>query len=349
MTRIPHSRPTLGRGETSAILRVLRSGRLVGGAEVAAFERAAARALGGGTAVAVNCGSAAIHCALLALGVGTRDSVILPSYVCAAVLNAVNYTGARPVLCDINPATFNATAGSVRKAWRGRVRAVIVPHLFGAAAPVKEIAELGAPVIEDCAMSIGGRSHGRLLGSFGAVAIGSFYATKMLATGQGGVAVTRNRSLARRMRDLIEYDNREDYRVRYNYPITALSAALGRVQISRLGSFVKARRRVAEAYDRALAGFPIVRPVEATGTRHAWYRYVVQLQVPARPVGRRMTARGVEAKPPVFRPLHRYLGLPARDFPGAESADRFALSLPCYPTLPTTGVRRVARALAEAL
>ncbi|MBI3099407.1 MAG: DegT/DnrJ/EryC1/StrS aminotransferase family protein [Planctomycetes bacterium] len=349
MNRIPHSRPTLGRAEANAVRRVLRSGMLVGGPEVCAFERAAARALGGGAAVAVNSGSAALHVALAALGIGAKDTVLLPSYVCAAVLNAVRYVGARVALCDIDPATFNVSTETVRRAWSGRVRAVIVPHMFGGAAPVREIASLGAPVIEDCAMAIGGRAANRPTGAHGRIAIGSFYVTKMLTTGQGGVAVTRDRILARRMSDLVQYDNREDYRVRYNYPLTALGAALGRVQLSRLGGFVRARRRIARAYDRAFAPLPLTRPVEQAGARHAYYRYVVRLGEPARRIGRRMMTRGVEAKPPVFRPLHRYLGLPSRSFPGTEEADRFALSIPCYPTLSNRAVSRVIRVLSEEL
>src|SRR5262245_30539920 len=183
MTRhsIPHSRPTLGHEEERAAVRALRSGMVGGGEEVDRFERELEAFVGAGRATAVHTGSAALHLALLGLGVGPGDRVVLPSYVCAAVLNAVHYTGAEPILADVSPESANLDPDDVRKRLRAGTKAIIAPHLFGRPAPIRELRRLGVPVVEDCAMALGAK-----VGREGEVAIFSFYATKMIATGHGG-------------------------------------------------------------------------------------------------------------------------------------------------------------------
>jgi perosamine synthetase len=333
--RIPHSRPTLGPAEERALLRVLRGGQLGGGEEVERFERAARAFLGGGTATAVQTGSAALHLALLALGVGPGHRVILPTYTCAAVLNAVHYVGAEPVLADVLPETANLDPADVRRRLRPRTRALIVPHMFGRAAPVGELRRLGVPVVEDCAMALGGRT-----GRSGAVSVFSFYATKMMATGHGGLVLARDRRAAARVRDLVAYDNREDYRVRYNYRMSGLVAALARAQLARVPEFVKRRRRIADYYYRTLG---LGRPPRD----HVFYRFVLRVGAVERFV-RFMASRGVECKRPVFRPLHRY-GAGAGGFPGAEELHRAYASIPLYPSLRPGEMARVAAAVREFL
>ena len=330
--RIPHSRPLLGREEERAAVRVLRSGQPGGGEEVSRFEDAMARFLGGGSAVALHSGSAALHLALLGLGVGKGDRVLLPTYTCAAVLNAVNYVGAEPVLADVLPETANLDPADVRRRLRARTRALIVPHMFGRPAPLRELARLGVPIVEDCAMAIGA---GTGLGS--EVSVFSFYATKMMATGHGGMVVTRDRGILGRIRDRVDYDNRDDYRVRYNYRMSGLAAAVGRVQLARVPEFVKRRRRIAEEYYRAsgLGTIP---------AGHVFYRFVPRVG-PVEPFVRWMASRGIECKRPVFRPLHRYFARSPGDFPGAEELHRTCASVPLYPALAGAEVDRVARAL----
>ena len=336
MTRqlIAHSRPFLGAAEERAALRALRSGMIGGGGEVARLERAMERFLGGGRATAVQTGSAALHLALLALDVRPGDRVVLPSYCCAAVMNAVRYCGAEPVLADSDPETANLDPRDVRRRLRVRTRAVIVPHLFGRPAPLREIRRLGVPVVEDCAMSLGG--EGGLLGE---VSVFSFYATKMIATGQGGMVVTRDRRRAAIVRDLVDYDHRDDYRVRYNYRMSGLVAAIGREQLRRLPDFVKRRRRIAENYYGTLG-------LGALPPGHGFYRFTVRVRDVGRFV-RFMAARGVECKRPVYRPLHRYLARAPGDFPGAEELHRTVVSVPLYPALRPGEVGRVARALGD--
>lgn len=329
---VPHSRPTLGRAEERAVLRALREGQIGGGLEVERFEREMERFLGGGHATAVQTGTAALHLALLALGVGAGDRVILPTYVCAAVLHAVRYVGARPVLADVSPETGNLDPRDVRRRLGPRTRALIVPHMFGRPAPLGELVRLGVPVVEDCAMALGGG-----VGRGGEVSVFSFYATKMIATGHGGMVVARDRRVAERVRDLVSYDNRDDDRVRYNYRMSGLVAALGRAQLARVPEFVKRRRGIAEYYCRALG-------LEPPPRDHLFYRFVLRVG-PVERFVRFMAARAIECKRPVYRPLHRLWAAAAGEFPGAEELHRAWASIPIYPSLGVSERRRVVDAV----
>ncbi len=334
--RIAHSRPLLGIEEQRAAVRVLRSGRLGGGEEVDRFERQMERFLGGGRATAVHTGSAALHVALLALGVRPGDRVLLPTYACAAVLHAVKYAGAEAILADVDPATGNLDPRDVKRRLRRGTRAMIVPHMFGKPAPVGELGRLGVPIIEDCAMALGGE-----VGRRGDVSIFSFYATKMMATGHGGMVVASDRALHARLRDLVEYDNRDDYKVRFNYRMSALAAAVGGAQLRRVPDFVKRRREIAEYYCRTLG-------LGAPPRDHVFYRFVVRVG-PVAPFVRFMAGRGIECKRPVYRPLHLYFGRSRGEYRGAEELHRSFASVPLYPALRQGEVDRVVRALGEFL
>jgi len=329
---IPHSRPTRVAGDVEAVVRVLASGRLAAGPEVAAFEDALSRRTGRAHAVATSSGQAALHLALLGLGVGRGDRVAIPTYACTALLNAVLYVGAEPVLIDAagpdGPDPFNLDPDRLTEA--RPLAAAIAPHLLGFPADIALLrAAAGAPIIEDCAMAAGARDGGREVGSAGDVAIFSFYATKMLATGQGGMLLCDDGAIAARVRDLSTYDEREEYRVRYNYAMTDIQAALGRLQLAHLDGFLAARRAIAAQYDRAF-GRPVPR---RPGTEPSFFRYPIRCRSDPRAAARRLADLGVEAKPPVFRPIHRYLGLDPAGFPRAEALDRLILSIPIYPSL----------------
>ncbi len=188
---IPHSRPTLGEDEVRAVAAVIESGNIAEGEVVQRFEKAFARKMGVQHAVAVSSGTAALHLALLAMGIGPDEEVIIPSYVCTALLHAVQYVGARPVLAEIDPLIFNIDPDDVQKRITTRTGAIIVPHLFGAAADLDKLLKLNVPIIEDCAQAVGGTYQQKPLGTFGDIAIFSFYATKVMATGEGEM-VTSN-------------------------------------------------------------------------------------------------------------------------------------------------------------
>lgn len=311
---IPHSRPTIGSEEMDAVQRVLESGHLAQGREVAAFEDECAAMVGRKHGVAVNSGTAALHLALIGMGVSSGDTVAMPSYACAALVQAVAWQGATPVLCDIG-ADYNIDPERVPDSVMG----VIVPHLFGATARLPK----NPSVIEDLAHSIGGPT-----GNASILAIASFYATKMMTTGEGGMLLTDDEGLADLARDLRDYDNRDDFQVRRAYKMTDFQAAMGRVQLKRLPDFIARRAEIAAQYDAGLAGLSLERPrIEDS----VYFRFVIA--TPERDALESwLSARGIGVCRPVYRPAHHTVG---GDCPRSERAHRENLSLPIYPSLTT--------------
>ena len=347
MRPIPHSRPWITPMDIRAVGRILRSGKLAQGVEVEAFEAEVGDFLGVPPGVAVNSGTAALHLALIGLGIGPGDEVILPSYVCVAPLHAVEYVGATPRLADVDPTAFNLDVSDVRRRITRRTRAIIAPHMFGLPADLDSLLRLGVPVVEDCAQALGATYENRPAGSFGAVSIASFYATKLLTTGEGGMVLSRDRHLLGRLRDLRDYDERRRHAVRYNYKLTDFQAALGRSQFRRLPAMLARRRAIARRYLHSWIDLPIALPVEPERSHHAYHRFVVSLAATVGPVAKRLASLGVTGRPPIFRPIHMTIG--QEGFPGATQAFRHALSLPIYPTLTSPEEAVVIRALRDAL
>jgi len=335
---IHHSMPTLGDGEARALARVVASGYLSRGPEVERFERVMAERLGRRGAVAVGSGTQALELALRVLGVGPGDEVILPSYTCSAVLDAVLAVGATAVPADVSVETLNLTAESAARRLSPRSRALVAPHMCGLPAPVEELRRLGVALVEDCAQCLGTAYRGRPVGGWGEVAVLSFYATKVLTTGYGGMLLADGPALLREARDLIDYDEREEYRLRLHPPFSELQGALGLVQAERLEEFVRRRRAIAERYSEAFAGLPVKLP---GGEGHMYFRYVLRLEGPGEPLVAWLAERGIEAKRPVYRPLHRYLGLAGEEFPASEWLHEHVVSLPIYPRLGEAEVERV--------
>jgi len=342
---IPHSRPTLTEEDAQRVAAVVRSGRLAQGNEVAALEREMAGRLGVADAAAVSSGTAALELSLRVLGIGAGDEVVIPTYVCDALHHAVTRVGAHPVLADACAETLSIESQEVKRRLSRRTRCAIVPHAFGLAAGIGSFGGLGIPLVEDCAQAIGAVDDGRPVGSRGELAVLSFYATKMLTTGEGGM-VAGPAGLIDRVRDLRDYDEHEDLQPRFNYKMTEFQAALGRSQLARLDAFVARRREIATRYQARLAHIGGL-PPDARGGRHVYHRFIVDLGRPVGPLIEALAARGVAARRPVFRPAHQALGLS-----GYAVADRLweaCLSLPCYPTLGDQEVDLVAAALMEAL
>ncbi len=334
---IPHSRPTVGPEEARRLNEVIRSGYLAQGRVVQAFEQAFAKSMRGGTSVAVGSGTAALHLVLLAMGIGAGDEVIIPSYVCTALLNAVYYVAARPVLADIDPDTGNMDPLDAKKRITRRTRAIIVPHMFGLAADLSGMAALGVPIIEDCAQAVGGTYAGKPVGTFGKAAVFSFYATKVMTTGEGGMVVSGSKRLIERIRDLRDYDEKPAYKIRYNYKMTDIQAALGLAQLAKLETFIQRRRRIAGTYSRFLQDYGLKLPGPDPG--HIYFRYVVGLGADSAPLIQDLRQRGVMGAKPVHRPLHRYLK--QKGFANTDKAWRRSVSLPIYPGLTRSDADRV--------
>ena len=334
---IPHSRPTLGEDEVRRVSAVIASGHIAQGPAVAEFERAFAAHIGTEDAVAVSSGTAALHLALMALGAGPGTEVIIPSFVCSALLHAVRYVDARPVLADIDPRTFNIDPEDVARRLTGRTCAIVVPHMFGLPAQTQRLLQLKVPIIEDCAQSLGSLSGDRPVGSLGHAGIFSFYATKMITTGEGGMLVSPSAEVRERARELREYDNKTADILRFNYKMTDVQAALGLSQLKRLPAFVRRRREIASRYDLAFKELKPRRPVPSSA--HVYYRYVMQVDGDTDALIERMRGFGIGCARPVFRPLHH--AVDPGGCPKTQHAWERGLSLPIYPSLQEPEIERI--------
>ncbi len=351
---IPHSRPTLEQEELEAVVQVLRSGQVAQGPGVIRFERAMAAYLGRRGAVAVSSGTAALELALRALGAKAGEEIIMPSYVCAALWLATTRAGAEPRLVDIQPDTFNLDPDLVAKAITPRTRAILVPHLFGLPADLSRLKTLGVPLVEDCAQTLGAAVHGTRVGTVGRITICSFYATKLLCTGEGGMLLADDEELLEQARAWREYDQRPVLVPNaLNYKMTDFQAAMGVRQLERLPTFLARRLSLAASYHKSLANSNAVHPTAPDRWTHVYYRYV--LRIPSFRNSKdlladlltRLERRGIQCRRPVFQPLHRYLGL--EGFPQSEMAHDTALSIPIYPGLSEKDAARVTQALVEEL
>ena len=342
---IPHSKPTIGDEEVRAVEAVLRSGQIAQGREVEEFEKRLCEFTGRRHGVAVSSGTAALCLSLHALGIGTGDEVILPSFTCAALLHAVEAVRARPLLTDIDPEDFNISVDGARKRIRRKTKAIIVPHAFGRSSRMQELLALGVPVIEDGTQALGARAGASRVGSLGQLSVFSFYATKMITTGEGGVILTDSGRLAERLRDLRDYDKKRDHRLRTNSKMTDLAAAIGMVQLQKLSSFIQARRKLAQNYRESLEGLGLALPTEDEERDHVYFRYVIRIRQGSSRHLQKLNEEGIEAKKPVFKPLHQYLKLPDKDFPVTVQAMRETCSLPIFPSLEDSSLIQVCEAV----
>jgi perosamine synthetase len=338
---ITHSRPTLGPEDAEAVLAVLESGQIAQGPRVAAFEEALAGQLGRLGGVATSSGTAALAVALIALGAGPGDEVIVPAYACSALGEAVRFAGASVVLADVGDELSLAPEDAARRL-SARTRAIVVVHPFGHPVEVGPFLMWGIPLIEDCAQALGASRDGSPAGSRGTVAVCSFYATKVVAAGEGGVALADDESLLSEARRTRHGGTGRGF----NFKMTDLAAALGLAQLARLEAFIARRRRIAERYDLAFRG-RLSRPQGGEGgVEPCGSRYVVRVSDAATFV-EGLGRHGIQARRAVADPLVR-AGDP-NEYP--ESARAFAecVSLPIYPSLEDEEVALVIRAVEQTL
>lgn len=331
---VQHSRPWVGEAEAKAAAAVVSSLQLAQGPQVAGLERLWAEKTHTNAAAATGSGVGALRLALLALGVGPGDEVIVPAYSCVALFNAVLALGATPVLTDIQPDTWNLSPEDARRRRTPRTKAIVAVHLFGYPAAMPELAESGLPMVEDCAHGIGGQCGTEPFGAAGTISIGSFYATKMLAAGEGGIAASRDVRRIERIRQARDYGDQPADGRHLNDKMTDIEAAIAQVQLGRLPEILASRERLAQQYDALLAPLAdaglLVRPPQAAG--RIWYRYTLQLQRHhAAEIVTRMARYGVKAEQPVWD--LRHTGLWGGGLPVSERAFDRVLSLPLYPAL----------------
>ena len=357
---IPMARPVLGEAEERAVVEVLRSEQLSLGPRVPEFERRFAARLGDGVvASAVSSGTAGLHLALRAVGVGDGDEVITSPFSFAASANVILYERARPVFVDIDPHTLCIPAGAVAAAVTGRTAALLPVHIFGWAADVPAMERLGLPIVEDACEALGAvHEDGTPVGSRGHPAVFAFYANKQMTTGEGGMVVTGDPALKARI-DSERNQGRaanmgwlDHDRLGFNYRLSDVASAIGIVQLDRLDDLLAARRRIAGLYGEALAGLELELPPD----RRSWFVYPVR--VPAG-VDRDATIvalreRGVDAKPympaiHLFSFYRERFGYREGAFPVAEDVAARSLAIPFFPQMTEGQVARVAEALRAVL
>jgi dTDP-4-amino-4,6-dideoxygalactose transaminase len=344
-----------------AIGRVLESGQFVLGAEVEAFERDFAAYAGAAHGIAVGSGTAALHLALLAAGIGSGDEVITVPFTFVATVATICDRGARPVLVDIDPTSFTIDVTQIESAITARTKAIVPVHLYGQTAdmdPIRTIADRhGLVVIEDAAQAHGAQYKSRPAGSLGHLACFSFYPTKNLgAYGEGGLIATSDDGFAERLRLLRNWgQTTTDQHVvaGSNERMHALQGAILRVKLGHLGEWTDVRREHAARYNVRLAGADVTRPEEMSYARHVYHQYAVRsrerdaLRASLAADG---IATGVHYPTPVhLQPAYAGLGYKRGAFPVSERASAEVLSLPVFPELTTEQIDTVAAAVRAAV
>ena len=367
--KIPISRPYFGEEERRAVLEPLESGWVVQGPKVAEFERRFAVYTGAPFALATTSCTTALHLALVALGVGPGDEVVVPAFTWVATANVVEMQGARPVFVDVELDTFNVDVAQVEAAITSRTKALIPVSLFGVSAPMAPLLDVarrhGLRVVDDAACGVGAWYQGRHAGTLADLGCFSFHPRKAITTGEGGMVVTGDEALAGRVRSLRDHGASKSDLARhlgarsyllpdfdlvgYNYRMTDLQGALGVAQMARLEWILEQRTERARRYDEALSGTGWLRPpATPPGCRHGYQSYVCLFQPEVPNVGNveRLHARrnalmdALEAAGVATRPgthaVHMLgfyrdkYGLQPEDFPNAYLADRLTLTLPLF-------------------
>lgn len=338
---IPAAKPIIGSAERDAVDRVMLSGMLAQGPEVEAFEREfSAQVVDGLDCIAVNSGTSALHLSLLAYGIGPGDEVVVPSFTFAATANSVAMTGATPVFADIEQASFCLSPAAVEAAIGPRTRAVVPVHLYGHPAAMEQLsaicARTGVLLVEDAAQAHAAKLRGRPVGTWGVAGSFSFYPTKNMTSGEGGMIVTADEDVARRARLLRNQGQERRYEneiVGLNNRMTDLHAAIGRVQLTNLPAWTAKRQSNAKIFDNELSG--VVVPSVADGAVHVYHQYTIR--VPGHDRDRfaaELAARNVGSGVYYPIPTHR---LPAyrqtEDMPETDLAASECLSLPVHPSL----------------
>lgn len=378
---LPFALPDIGEDEIAEVVHALRSGWITTGPKTKQFEQDFSGLFDAGAeSIAVNSATAGLHIALEAVGVSSGDEVITTPYTFTATAEVIRYLGAHPVFVDIDPGTFNIDPTKIEAAITSKTKAIIPVHFAGLACDMSEILRIARKhnlkVIEDAAHALPTRYQGKLIGDLESdVAVFSFYATKTITTGEGGMVVTRNPEIAARCRMMRLHGISRDAFDRYTstkpawhyevvapgfkYNMTDLAAGMGIHQLKKAWAFQQRRQAMAERYDRELAGLPITLPPQANqGDVHAWHLYVIQLQANAGISRDRfieeMIKKGIGCSVH-FIPLHLHpywrdtYKLKQEDFPNALAVYQSAVSLPLYTKMTDDDQARVIAAIKEIL
>ena len=349
---IPIANPEIGSAEKEGVLEVLDSGMLADGPVVREFEDDFAAYCGTEHAVATSNGTTALHAAMEGLGLGKGDRVVTTPFSFVASANAVRLAGAEPVFADIDPATYNLDPESVEEtiqAYGGEIDAILAVHLYGLPAAVERLAELAeasdAYLIEDAAQAHGATVNGERVGSIGDVGCFSFYPTKNMTTGEGGMIVTDDDAIAERAGRFVNHGRTDKYghaEVGHNFRLTSIGGALGRAQLEKLPAFTEARRENAAQLTAGLADSAVTTPTEPEGRKHVYHQYTVRYEDREE---LQATLDDHDIGYGVYYPrcIHEQ---PAYDgvsvnAPRAEKAAEEVLSLPVHPKVDEADIQRI--------
>jgi perosamine synthetase len=354
---IPIARPVLGHDEVKAVEKVLNSGMLTQGEAVKSFENNFSDYLGVRNSIAVSNGTVALDLALKALGLRPGDEVISPAFTFIATANSILYQGSKPVFADVDSRTFNIDPEDLQKKVTPRTKAVIGVHLYGQPFDLRAVQQIcedhHLALIEDCAQAHGAKFEGRRVGSFG-LGCFSFYPTKNMTTGEGGMITTNDDSLAATLRLMRNHGDIGKYNhiiLGYNYRMTNIQGAIGRVQIKGLDQFNRRRIENAGFLSENLKRAGITPPYKDGRVKHVYNQYVVRVE-DSFSASRKKLMEYLESKGigcaihypmPVYRqPLYKQLGLDQSACPVAEDVSQRVLSLPIHPSLSHEDLEHIA-------
>jgi perosamine synthetase len=357
--------PELGDEELTNVIEAVNSGWVSSkGRFIPEFENNFSKYIGVKHGIAVSNGTAALHLALVASGIGPKDEVIVPDLTFAATINAVLYTGARPVIVDVNPDYWCIDPEEIEQAITPKTKAIIPVHLYGHSCdmtPILEIAEKRSLcIIEDAAEAIGAEYKNKKVGSFGLTSCFSFYGNKVITTGEGGMCLTDDDELVNKMRILRDHGMNPDKKywhdvVGFNYRMTNLQAAIGVAQIRKIGRFLEKKRNIAKLYAETLSGLDGVtlHPQMPWAKCAYWlYSIIIKEKIIARNnLIQKLAAEGIESRP-FFYPLHEmppYKEMVSRDYPSSARLSQTGLSLPSSVKLSDNDILYVAQMLRKIL
>lgn len=364
---IPISQPAIGEDEIQDVVAVLRSGHLVQGPKVEALEQQFSDWCGVKHAVAVNSGTAALHIALHACGIGPGDEVITTPFTFVATANAILMTGARPVFADIDERTFNVSPESIERALSNKTKAILPVNLFGYPADYRALRAIAERhslrIVEDAAQSVDAVFDGRKSGNLGDVGCFSFYATKNLMAGEGGMITTNDPDLFERARLFRHHGQSPERRYEYsglgyNYRMSDVHATIALGQLRRLKQYTEKRREYAALYSDALRDIHgIVLPKESENVSHVFHQYTIRILSNAKlsrdGVQKMLMERGIQSQiyypKPLFTSLHLRNGALLSEYPTTERMTGEVLSIPVHPALKREDVEYISHILQELL
>ena len=364
MIMIPIAKPLIGDEEINAVIEVLKSGMLAHGKEVEAFEREFAGYLGAKHGIAVTNGTAALDVALKALKIGPGDEVITSPFTFIASVNSILFQGAKPVFADIDPKTFNLDPNEVLERINEKTKAIIVVHLYGQPADMKAFSEIAEDhklyLVEDCAQAHGAEFDGRKVGTFGDIAAFSFYPTKNMTTGEGGMVVTNDDELAEKARLIRNHGQTKKYlheELGYNLRMTNIAAAIGRVQLRKLDEWNEKRIENAKLLTDGIKRIGgLTPPYVDPRVKHVFHQYVIRVEDEfpmsrdelAQKLREKGVGTGIHYPMPVHhQPFYQKLGYPEEICQNAVEASKRVLSLPVHPSVSREDVEYILQTLEE--